>query len=265
MSKKISIDDLQTLKAAGDKICSLTAYDASFASILDEAGVEVVLVGDSLGMVLQGEGTTLDVSMDDMVYHTKIVGPRCQHALLVADMPYRSYESKEQALENALRLRDEAGADAVKLEGGKEIVEIVSHLVRNGIQVCGHVGLQPQSVAEYGGYKVQGRDEQGAEQIHNGALALRQAGAMMIVLECIPTKLAAKITASINIPTIGIGAGVDCDGQVLVLYDLLGISGRTPHMAKNFLAEHGNISDAVRAYVMAVKSGSFPAGENSFI
>ena len=265
MSQKISIGRLQEMKVAGEKICSLTAYDASFAYILDEAGVEIVLVGDSLGMVLQGESDTLSVSMDAMVYHTKIVSPMCQSALLVADMPHRSYESIEQALENALRLQDEAGADVVKLEGGEEITNIVEHLRKNNVEVCGHVGLQPQSVEKYGGYKVQGRDEKRATEILNGALALQEAGAMMVVLECIPTELAAKITSAINIPTIGIGAGVDCDGQVLVLYDLLGISRQSPHMAKNFLAENGNIRDAIAAYVAAVKSGSFPAAEHSFV
>jgi 3-methyl-2-oxobutanoate hydroxymethyltransferase len=264
MTSKITSKHLQNMKAAGEKITSLTAYDASFATILDEAGVEVVLVGDSLGMVLHGQDSTLDVSMDDMVYHTKMVSRACQRALVVADMPNLSYDTPERALENALRLIDEAGAEVVKLEGGEDVAHIVKHLTTNNIPVCGHVGLQPQSVEKYGGYKVQGRDEKEAEQILAGARALEQAGAMMIVLECIPAALASNITAAINIPTIGIGAGADCDGQVLVLYDLLGISGRSPHMAKNFLEENDSIGDAVAAYVSAVKSGSFPAAEHSF-
>jgi 3-methyl-2-oxobutanoate hydroxymethyltransferase len=264
MSKKITVVDLLNMKAEGEKIGSLTAYDASFATILDEAGIEVVLVGDSLGMVLQGEDSTLKVSMDEMVYHTRIVSPKCQQAFVITDLPYRSYETTDMALENARRLMNEGGAQAVKLEGGVEVAEIVDALTNNMIPVCGHVGLQPQSVEIYGGYKVQGRDESSAEQILKGAQALQEAGAMMIVLECIPAELAAKITKSVDIPTVGIGAGVDCDGQVLVLYDLLGISGRSSHMTKNFLAENGNIRDAVTAYVDAVKSGNFPTAVHSF-
>ncbi len=264
MSNKITPKHLLDMKAAGEKIASLTAYDASFASILDEAGVEVVLVGDSLGMVLQGDDSTLNVTVDDMVYHTKMVSRACQRAIVVADMPYCSYEKPKQAQDNALRLMQEAAADMVKLEGGQDVAHIVEHLTVNNIAVCGHVGLQPQSVAKYGGYKVQGRDEKDAEQILNGARALQEAGAAMLVLECIPANLAVKITAALDIPTIGIGAGVGCDGQVLVIYDLLGISGRSPHMAKNFLAQSGNIRDAVAAYVAAVKNGSFPAAEHSF-
>ena len=251
------------MKAAGEKICSLTAYDASFARIVDEAGIEVVLVGDSLGMVLQGEGTTLNVSMEDMLYHTRLVSGQCSRALVVSDLPFQSYESTAQALENSRRLL-EAGAEMVKLEGGREMAGIVEHLRAHDIPVCGHVGLQPQSVEKYGGYKVQGRDEQGAADIMQGAQALQSAGVAMVVLECIPATLAQRLTESLAIPTIGIGAGAACDGQVLVLYDLLGISGKSPHMAKNFLAESGNIGDAIRAYLAAVKSGDFPAAEHTF-
>jgi 3-methyl-2-oxobutanoate hydroxymethyltransferase len=261
---KITIEFLQTMKAETEKICSLTAYDASFAAILEDAGIEVVLVGDSLGMVLHGKDSTLKVSMDDMVYHTKIVSSACLTSLVVADLPYRSYENREQALQNSLRLVNEAGADMVKLEGEEEVAEIVEYLCENNIEVCGHVGLQPQSVEKYGGYKVQGRDEKSAKDIFSGALALEKAGAKLIVLECIPMGVAGKVTAALNIPTIGIGAGFDCDGQVLVLYDVIGISGRVPKMAKNFLAESGNIRDAVLAYIDGVKTGGFPASEHSF-
>jgi 3-methyl-2-oxobutanoate hydroxymethyltransferase len=261
---KITFEHLQAMKAKAEKICSLTAYDASFAAILEDAGIEVVLVGDSLGMVLQGEDSTLKVSMDEMVYHTKIVSTACLSSLVVTDLPYRSYENKEQALQNSLRLVNDAGADVVKLEGGEEVAEIVEYLCKNNIEVCGHAGLQPQSVEKYGGYKVQGRDEKSAKDILSGALALEKAGAKLIVLECIPMTLAEKVTAALDIPTIGIGAGVNCDGQVLVLYDLLGISSRAPKLAKNFLAESGNIRDAVLAYIDRVKTGNFPASEHSF-
>jgi len=264
MSEKISAKKLLEMKSSGEKITSLTAYDASFAHILDELGIEVILVGDSLGMVLQGEQTTLDVSMEDMLYHTKIVSRSCPRSMLVADMPHRSYETPKQALENASRLIDESGAEVVKLEGGQDVADIVKHLSENNIAVCGHVGLQPQSVEKYGGYKVQGRNESEAKQILDDAVALEKAGAIMVVLECIPAELAKNITAAIKIPTIGIGAGADCDGQVLVIYDLLGISKRSPHMAKNFLAESDNIRDAVSNYIAAVKSVSFPANEHSY-
>ncbi len=261
--KKISAGDLLEMKTSAEKITSLTAYDASFAQILDEAGVEIVLVGDSLGMALQGDETTLNVTCDDMVYHTKMVERACKRSMLVTDLPHRSYETPEQALDSAKKLI-EAGAELVKLEGGEEVAHIVQFLVDNDISVCGHVGLQPQSVEKYGGFKVQGRDEDSAQEILKGAQALQRAGAVLIVLECIPAALAAKITAALDIPTIGIGAGVDCDGQVLVIYDLLGISARSLRMVKNFLADNGNIRDAVSRYVAAVKSGDFPAEEHSY-
>lgn len=260
---KITVTELQAMKQAGEKICSLTAYDSSFAHIVDEAGVEMILVGDSLGMVLQGEETTLNVSMEDMIYHTRLVAGSVDRAMIVTDMPYQTYKDKTLAEENALRLID-AGAELVKLEGGEDVAEIVDHLQSADIRVCGHVGLQPQSVEKYGGYKVQGREQNEAEQIMRDALALQDAGASMVVLECIPSPLATDITGRIGIPTIGIGAGVNCDGQVLVLYDLLGIPSRSPHMAKNFLEHSGNIRDAVAAYVEAVKSLSFPADEHTY-
>ena len=264
MNAKVTCADLLQMKKAGEKITSLTAYDSSFARILDEAGIDIVLVGDSLGMVTQGMDTTLTVSMDDMVYHTKIVSPFCQRAMVVADLPFQSYESPAMAIVNAQRLRDEAGAELVKLEGGVEMAETVQSLCDAGFEVCGHVGMQPQSIEKYGGFKVQGRDDESAGSIMEGALALEQAGAAMIVLECIPAALAQRISEKLSIPTIGIGAGVNCDGQVLVIYDALGVSDRSPRMAKNFLAESGNIRDAVARYIAAVKSGEFPADEHSF-
>ena len=264
MSGKISIARLHEMKQAGEKITSLTAYDASFAGILEACGVEVVLAGDSLGMALQGGEDTLSVSMDDMIYHSNMVARSCQRALLVTDMPYRSYETTTVATENACRLIEEGKAEVVKLEGGIEQAQTVSELVARSIPVCGHVGLQPQSVREYGGYKVQGRERHQAEQILAGARALEAAGACMVVLECIPAALAERITGELTIPTIGIGAGANCDGQVLVLYDLIGVSARSPHMAKNFLEGAGSIQAAVREYVRAVKAGEFPGPEHSF-
>ena len=264
MTGKITISCLHEMKQAGEKITSLTAYDASFAGILEAAGVEIVLVGDSLGMVLQGDEDTLNVSMDDMTYHSRLAARACRRALVVADMPYRSYETAAAACANARRLVEEGKAEVVKLEGGVEQAQTVSELVNRGIPVCGHVGLQPQSVREYGGYKVQGREKHQAQRIMAGARALEAAGACMVVLECIPAVLAERVTGELAIPTIGIGAGAGCDGQVLVLYDLLGISPRSPHMAKNFLEGATSIPAAVREYVRAVKCGEFPGPEHTF-
>ena len=264
MTKDITIARLHRMKQAGEKIVSLTAYDAGFAGILDAAGVEIALVGDSLGMVLQGGEDTLGVSMDDMVYHSSMVGGVCRRALVVVDMPYRSYETPAAACENARRLVEQGRAEVVKLEGGEEQAQTVAALVDRGIPVCGHVGMQPQSVREYGGFKVQGREKKQAERIMAGACALEAAGACMVVLECIPASLAERITMELTIPTIGIGAGVNCDGQVLVLYDVLGISPRSPHLAKNFLEGAENIPAAVQEYVRAVKAGEFPGPEHSF-
>ncbi len=264
MTEKITIARLHGMKLAGEKIVSLTAYDASFAGILDAAGVEIALVGDSLGMVLQGEEDTLSVSMDDMVYHSRIVSRACRRALVVVDMPYRSFETATVACENARVLVEQGKAEVVKLEGGEEQAQTVAALVDRGIPVCGHVGLQPQSIREYGGYKVQGREKQQAERIMVGACALEAAGACMVVLECIPAVLAERITTELTIPTIGIGAGVNCDGQVLVLYDVLGISPRSPHMAKNFMEGTESIPAAVQEYVRAVKTGEYPGPEHSF-
>ena len=264
MTEKITIARLLEMKKAGEKIVSLTAYDASFARILDDAGVEITLVGDSLGMVLQGGEDTLAVSIEDMTYHSRLVSRNCRRSLVVTDMPYRTYETVAAAHDNARMLVDAGGAEVVKLEGGVEHAETVAYLVDRDIPVCGHVGLQPQSVREYGGYKVQGRTEDQAQRIIAGARALEAAGACMVVLECIPAALALQISNELTIPTIGIGAGVDCDGQVLVVYDVLGLSARSPHLAKNFLTGTGSIPEAVREYVRAVKSGAFPGREHSF-
>jgi len=263
----ITINDLQELKKRNEKITVLTAYDASFTKHLEQAGVEVILVGDSLGMVIQGNDSTIPVTVDDMVYHTKMVARARERALLIADFPYHSYLNKEQALINARRLM-EAGADMVKFEGGGEFVAIADHLIKNGIAVCGHLGLLPQSVIELGGYKVQGREQAAADKIVEDAQALKNVGVEMMVLECIPRDLAKRIHEEVDVITIGIGAGVDCSGQVLVLYDLLGITpGKRPKFSKDFLAEldaDKSITAAIEAYVKAVKNLDFPSEEHSF-
>ncbi len=262
---KISTARLDEMKAAGEKIVSLTAYDASFATVLDEAGVEVILVGDSMGMVLHGEDSTLKVTMEDMIYHTRQVVKGSKCAMIIGDMPHKSYLNPEQALTNAKRLIEEGGADVIKLErGDSSICEMIRHIISHDIPVCAHLGLTPQSIEELGGYKVQGRDPATAKQIKLDALAVQEAGASILVLECVPSALAASITAELQIPVIGIGAGADCDGQVLVLYDILGISGHQLKLSKNFLKESSSIENAVKLYVTAVKSGDFPAAEHQF-
>ena len=263
--KKITTTRLNEMKTSGEKIVSLTAYDASFATVLYEAGVEIILVGDSLGMVLHGQDSTLNVTMEDMIYHIRQVVIGSKHAMIIGDMPYKSYLNPEQALTNARRLVEEGGADVVKLErGDHSICEMVRHIVSQGIPVCGHLGLTPQSIEELGGYKVQGRDPASAKQIKMDALALETAGASILVLECVPSQLAASITNALRIPVIGIGAGAECDGQVLVNYDMLGISRRQLKFSKNFLEDSSSIQDAVKSYVTAVKSGDFPALEHEF-
>lgn len=258
----MTLAELQRMRARGERIAVLTCYDASFATLMEQAGVDVLLVGDSLGMVLQGGADTLGVSMQDMCYHTRCVAAGARDAYIVADLPYASDSTPAQALDNARKL-SAAGARMVKLEGGK--TEIVRHLVANGIPVCGHLGFTPQSVHALGGYKVQGRDAAGAQRILADALALQQAGAEMLVLEMVPAALARQVTQALAIPTIGIGAGPDCSGQVLVLQDMLGIyPGRTPRFARNFLPEAGSVQAALAAYVQAVKNREFPAPEHSF-
>jgi len=265
LSRQITILELHRKKQAGEKIVCLTAYDASFAQILDNAGVDVVLVGDSLGMVVQGQETTLPVEMDAMTYHSACVAKGTQRALLIADMPFLSFTSINEALKNAGRLMKQGGAQMVKLEGGGDQAEIVQALSSQGIPVCAHLGLQPQRVHKIGGYRVQGRDANSAKQMLDDALALEQAGADLMLLECVPEALASDITKKLNIPVIGIGAGADCDGQILVLYDILDISfGLRPKFSKNFLAETGSIDAAIKAYVEAVRKGEFPSAAHSF-
>lgn len=263
--KPISITALSAMKQNGEKIACLTAYDASFSHALDDSGVDVILVGDSLGMVVQGQESTLPVTVDEMVYHARCVARGKRRAFLVVDLPFMSYATKDQAAMNAARLMREGFAQMVKLEGGRKQIEIVRHLVDLGIPVCGHLGLIPQSVNQLGGYRVQGRDETSANRIIEDAKLLEEAGASMLVLECVPVSLANCITSQLNIPVIGIGAGVGCDGQVLVLYDMLGISfGKTPRFSRNFMIDTANVSEAITAYVNAVRNGSFPAKEHGF-
>ena len=252
----------QQMAARGEKIAVLTCYDASFATLCEAAGVDVLLVGDSLGMVLQGAGDTLGVTMDQMEYHTRCVTAGTKSTLIIADMPVDSDRTPELALGNA-RLLVGAGAHMVKLEGNKD--EVVRHLTGHGIPVCGHLGFTPQSVHELGGYKVQGRDEVGARKIREDAIALQQAGIGLLVLEMVPAVLAKQVTEQLGIPTIGIGAGPDCAGQVLVLHDMLGIyPGKTPKFARNFMQGAGSVQAALAAYVQAVKNGTFPTTEHSF-
>jgi 3-methyl-2-oxobutanoate hydroxymethyltransferase len=260
----MNLADLQSFKKKGEKITCLTAYDASFAKLFDACGVDVILVGDSLGNVIQGGENTLGVSMEDMLYHTQAVAKGIKEALLIADMPYQSYTHAEKTLENAQRLMS-VGAQMVKFEGGAEHEASFKILQANNIPVCGHLGLQPQSVIEMGGYKVQGRDDSSAQRILADAKFLESWGVETLVLECVPAELAKKVSQSINIPTIGIGAGVDCDGQVLVSYDMLGINtGYLPKFVKNFLSEHSSIESAVKGYIYSVKSQTFPNDEYSY-
>ncbi len=262
---RTTLTTLKALFARGEKIAMLTCYDASFALLLEAAGVDVLLVGDSLGMVLQGLDTTLPVTLDDMTYHTRCVARAAKQAFIVADMPFGTFQvSPEKTFEHAARLMA-AGAQMVKLEGGAAMLETVRFLTSRGIPVCAHIGLTPQSVHQLGGYKVQGRDSAVAQQLLKDAAALEQAGAGMIVLEAMPSLLAAEITALLNIPAIGIGAGAACSGQVLVLYDMLDIyPGKKARFVKNYMQDAASIADAVSLYVAEVKNGTFPGQEHGF-
>ncbi len=261
---RVTLTTLKAMRERGEKIAVLTCYDASFARTLDAAGTEVLLVGDSLGMVIQGHASTLPVKLAEMSYHTRCVAAGTERAFLVADLPFGSYQpSPAHAFSAAARLMA-AGAHMVKLEGGAPMVETVAFLTARGIPVCAHLGLLPQSVNQIGGYRVQGREADAAERLVADARALEAAGAGLLVLEMVPAALAKIVTESVRIPTIGIGAGADCAGQVLVLYDMLGLYPRAPKFSKNFLAGQDGIEAAVRAYVAAVKDGSFPAAEHSF-
>jgi 3-methyl-2-oxobutanoate hydroxymethyltransferase len=257
--KSVTLHRLRAMHAGGEKIAMLTCYDASFARLLDAVGVDVLLIGDSLGMVLQGHASTVPASLDEMAYHTQCVARGNTQAWIVGDLPFGSYhESTDQAMRSAARLM-QSGAHMVKLEGGGWTVDTVRFLVERGIPVCAHLGLTPQSVHALGGYRVQGRDAQAADTLRRHAHALADAGASMLVVELIPSALATELTQALPIPVIGIGAGPGCSGQVLVLHDMLGItSGRLPRFVRNFMEGGGSIEDAVRRYVAAVRDGSFP-------
>lgn len=261
---KITTAVLQKMKQQGEKITMLTAYDASFAKLFAEQGVEILLIGDSLGMVLHGKNDTLAVTINDIAYHTRAVRAGAPDAFVIADMPFMSYTSVEQTMQSVVPLM-QAGANMVKLEGGEFLLATVKALTERGVPVCGHLGLTPQSVNIFGGYKVQGKTDAAATAMIAQAQALQDAGAQLLVLECIPTALAKRITDALTIPVIGIGAGNVTDGQVLVMHDLLGISsGYIPKFSKNYLAQTGEIRSAISAYVSEVKNQTFPGNEHSF-
>lgn len=263
--KKITLSTLAKMKQSGEKFTCLTAYDASFAIAQENAGIELILVGDSLGMVVKGQTSTLSVSMDEMVYHSRNVSRVCQKSLLMADLPFAADIGKEQTYSNAARLISEGGAHIIKIEGGVVMLDTIQFLAQRGIAVCSHLGLLPQSVYKTGGYRIQGRTSEEAEQILSDAISLEAAGVDLLLLECVPAELAARITQKVSIPVIGIGAGVACDAQVLVSYDMLGLTyGNTPSFVKNFLVDNKSIQAAFKAYVMEVKSGQFPGKEHSF-
>jgi 3-methyl-2-oxobutanoate hydroxymethyltransferase len=260
-----TLHHFRQMRERREKIAMLTCYDASFAALCDEAGVEILLVGDSLGMVIQGHDSTLPVAMAEMAYHVRCVARGSKRALVLGDLPFGSYQrSREQAYTSAARLMA-AGAQAVKLEGGRPMLDTVRFLVERGVPVCGHVGLTPQSVHQLGGYRVQGKGDDGAQRVLDDARAVEEAGAAMVVLEAIPAGLAKQVTESLSIPTIGIGAGIDCSGQVVVLYDMLDVyPGRKARFVKNFMTGGRDAKAAVRRYVEEVKAGTFPGPEHAF-
>ncbi len=261
----VTLSTLANMKAKGEKIACLTCYDASFAALVDECDADVALVGDSLGMVIQGHRTTVPVTMDDIVYHCRAVARGLNRPFLIADLPFMSYPSKDEALKNAVRLMQDGGAQMVKLESGAGQTEIVEFLASHDIAVCAHLGLKPQSVHKTGGFRVQGREASAAEQMIHDAKALEAAGADLVLLECIPPTLGKAVTGAVHAPVIGIGAGPDVDGQILVLYDVLDITqGRKPRFVQNFMEGAGNNLVALQNYVKAVKSREYPAPKHNF-
>lgn len=262
--KKVTVSSLLTKKQKGEKITALTAYDASFAKLFDEQGIDVLLIGDSLGMVLQGEDDTLAVSIEDIVYHTRAVRKGANRTFVVADMPFMSYATPETTYENAAKLMA-AGASMVKVEGGDWLCNTIAGLNQRGVPVCGHLGLTPQSVHVFGGFKVQGREEEKAQKLVDDALALERAGIQLLVLECVPTSLGERVSQALSIPVIGIGAGNRTDGQILVMHDMFGVSANyMPKFSKNYLAETGDLRVAVSRYIEEVESGAFPSATHSF-
>jgi len=265
LHKKITLPYLQQLKNQGEKIACLTAYDYSFARLMDVCGVEIVLVGDSLGMVIQGHDTTIPVTVEDIEYHGAAVSRGLEKSMLMLDMPYGSLNSQQQALDNATRMIKRTGAQIVKLEGGITQLKTVETMSKYKIPVCAHLGLQPQSVHKMGGYRVQGREHDSAIEMKDTALQIQEAGADLLLLECVPAPLATEITQMLQIPVIGIGAGVHCDGQILVLQDILGIAhGKAPSFSKHYLNQQPGIEAAISAYVTEVKNQNFPDDSHSF-
>lgn len=263
--RPLTLQDFARMRDDGEKIACLTAYDASFAKLEDLAGVELVLVGDSLGMVIHGQPSTVAVTIDDIVYHCRATAHGLQRGFLVADMPFLSFSTPDEAIFNARRLMQEGFAKMVKLEGGAVQAEIVEFLTARGVPVCGHLGLRPQLIHKLGGFKVQGRDDAVAEEMVEDARVLAEAGADMLVLECVPNSLARRISEASPVPVIGIGAGPDVDGQILVLHDILGVSrGRRPRFVRDFLDGTGDVESALRSYVEAVKSGEYPDSLHTF-
>ncbi|WP_116367235.1 3-methyl-2-oxobutanoate hydroxymethyltransferase [Parahaliea mediterranea] len=260
---KITVSTLDKMKAAGEKFVCITAYDATFARLVSEAGAETILVGDSLGNVVQGHGSTIPVRMEDMVYHTACVCRANTDAMVIADLPFMTYSSAEDALRNSAMLM-QAGAQMVKMEGGVWLSDTISMLVERGIPVCAHLGLTPQSVNVFGGYRVQGRTPKSAKSILADAVEIQDAGASLLVLECVPAHLAADISEKLDIPVIGIGAGAGTDAQVLVMHDLLGLSGHSPKFVQNFMAGANSVQGALSAFVQAVKAGEYPREEHSY-
>jgi 3-methyl-2-oxobutanoate hydroxymethyltransferase len=262
---RLTVPALADMAAAGRRIAMLTAYDASFAAVAERAGIDVLLVGDSLGMVVQGHASTLPVGLDDVLYHTRCVAAGCARPLVIADLPFGSYQASPEAAYASCAAALKSGAQMVKLEGGAWLAPTVAFLAARGIPVCGHVGLQPQAVNALGGYRVQGKTPDAAEALVADARALVAAGATLLVVECVPRALGAALTATAGVPVIGIGAGPDCSGQVLVIYDAIGIQpGRPARFVRNFMPGHDSIEAALAAYVAAVKDGSFPAAEHCF-
>jgi 3-methyl-2-oxobutanoate hydroxymethyltransferase len=264
VAKAVTLPSLHVLRAAGEKISMLTCYDASFAALMDRCGVEVLLIGDSLGMVCSGYDSTLPVTVADIAYHTAAVARGNKNAMVMADMPFGSYGTPEQALANAVTLM-QAGAQIVKIEGGAWLAPTIRFLAERAVPVCAHLGLTPQFVHQLGGYKVQGKTEESADRLKRDALALQEAGAALVLLEAIPAGLGKQVTEMLAVPTIGIGAGPDCSGQVLVMHDMLGVfPGRKARFVRNFMEGQTSVEGAVRAYINAVKDGSFPAQEHCF-
>ena len=262
-SNALTVSHLNRMKQDGEKIAMLTCYDATFAQAMDNAGVDIILVGDSLGMVVQGRSSTVGVSVQEVAYHTRCVARGLQRTLLLADMPFGSFHNATVAMENAVTLLGAGGA-MVKLEGAGPMIDTVDYMARRGVSVCGHLGLTPQSVHQLGGFKVQARDEDGARQLLADARALQDAGAQLLVIECVPSDLGQQVSDLLVIPVIGIGAGAGCDGQVLVMHDMLGLGGRAPKFVANFMQQADSIEGACEAYVQSVKDRRFPSSEHEY-